>query len=86
MPPERSRLATRLALIWFVFATATLVWPIYPRYFDRIEPRVLGLPFSLAWILIVIVANFVAVALLYALRLVDDREHDEAEHEVGGAR
>lgn len=77
MPPERSRLATRLALIWFVLATATLVWPIFPRWFDRIEPRVAGLPFSLVWILIVIVANFCVVALLYRLRLVDDREHEE---------
>jgi hypothetical protein len=86
MPPERSplgvpsemaRLATRLALIWFVLATATLVWPIYPRWFDRIEPRVGGLPFSLVWILIIIAANFAVVALLYRLRLVDDREHDD---------
>jgi hypothetical protein len=69
--------ATRLALLWFLLATATLVWPIYPAYFDRIEPRVLGLPFSLAWILIVIVANFAVLLLLYALRLVDDREHEE---------
>ncbi|MFV8750080.1 hypothetical protein ACNOYE_05990 [Nannocystaceae bacterium ST9] len=77
MSPDRSRVATRLALAWFALATATLVWPIYPRYFDSIEPRILGLPFSLAWILIVIIANFLAVALLYALHLVDDREHDE---------
>ncbi len=77
MPVERSRLATGLALTWFVLATATLVWPIYPAYFDRIEPRVWGLPFSLAWILIVIVANFFVVALLYKLRLVDDREHED---------
>lgn len=79
MPPERSRVATRLALIWFVLATATLVWPIYPAWFDRIEPRIAGLPFSLAWILIIIVANFGVVALLYRLRLVDDREADEDE-------
>jgi hypothetical protein len=77
MPAERSRLATRVALIWFALATATLVWPIYPTWFDRIEPRIFGLPFSLAWILIIIVANFCVVGLLYKLRLVDDREHDE---------
>ncbi len=77
MLPERSRLATRLALIWFLLATSTLVWPIYPRYFDRIEPRIAGLPFSLSWILIIIVANFAVVGLLYRLRLVDDLEHDE---------
>ncbi len=76
-PSERSRVATRLAVVYFLIATASLVWPIYPAWFDRIEPRVLGLPFSLAWILIVIVANFVVLALLYSLRLVDDREHEE---------
>ncbi|NJK31586.1 MAG: hypothetical protein HC927_03740 [Deltaproteobacteria bacterium] len=79
---ERSRLATRLAVVWFLLATATLVWPIYPAYFDRIEPRVLGLPFSLIWVLIVIVANFAALVLLYALRLVDDREHEELEEQA----
>lgn len=77
MPTQRSRLATRLAVIWFVLATATLVWPIYPRWFDSIEPRIAGLPFSLAWILIIITANFGVVALLYRLRLVDDRELDD---------
>lgn len=75
----RSRLVTPLALLYFALATATLIWPIYPRYFDRIEPRLLGLPFSLAWILIVIAANFVAVALLYHFRLVDEREHEEGQ-------
>lgn len=76
MPPGRSRLVNPVALLYFVLATATLIWPLYPAFFDRIEPRVLGLPFSLAWILIVIAANFVVVGLLYHLRLVDDREHE----------
>jgi hypothetical protein len=80
MPLDRSRLAPRAAVIWFVLATATLVWPIYPMWFDRIEPRILGLPFSLAWILIIILANFAVVAVLYRLRLVDDREVDEEVH------
>jgi hypothetical protein len=71
--------ATRLSLLYFALATATLIWPIYPWLGNRIEPRVLGLPWSLAWVLIVIVCNFVALALLFRLRVIDDREHDDGE-------
>ncbi len=87
MPPGRTRLVTPVALLYFVLATATLIWPLYPAFFDRIEPRVFGLPFSLAWILIVIASNFVVVGLLYHLRLVDDREHEgEPESEQGASQ
>ena len=80
--PSRRRRATRFALIYFAGATAALVWPLYPWLGNRIEPRIiLGLPWSLTWVLIVIAANFLALALLYRLRLVDDREHEDGEGE-----
>jgi TRAP-type C4-dicarboxylate transport system permease small subunit len=66
-----------LAIAYFCLATALLIWPLYPWLANRIEPRLFGLPWSLAWILGVIVANFLVLALLYRLRLIDDREHDE---------
>jgi membrane-bound metal-dependent hydrolase YbcI (DUF457 family) len=78
-PPAKSVAATRLALSYFVVATAALVWPLYPWLGNRIEPRVLGLPFSLVWILVIIASNFCVLALLYRLRVIDDREFEESE-------
>jgi len=76
---EHSTRATRLSLLYFARATASLVWPIYPRFGNFIEPRVLGLPWSLVWVLIVITCNFAALALLFRLRVIDDREHEYGE-------
>jgi len=65
--------------LWFVFSTAMLVWPIYPWLGNHVHPRLFGLPWSLLWVLLVIAANFIVLALLYRFRIVDDREHDEPE-------
>lgn len=76
----RSTRVTKLALLYFGLATATLVWPIYPAVANRIEPRVFGLPFSLVWILGVITANFAVLVVLYRMRLIDagEIENDES--------
>jgi hypothetical protein len=76
--PRRS-LGTRLAALWFLLSAAALVWPVYPWLGNHVHPRVLGLPWSLVWVLIVITANFGALLLLYWLRVVDDRELPDAE-------
>lgn len=73
----REQIATRLALGYFAVSVAALVWPIYPWLGNHIEPRVLGLPWSLVWVLLVITANFLVLALLYRLKVVDHREIDE---------
>lgn len=86
---EHSTRATRLSLLYFALATAALVWPIYPWLGNRIEPRVLGLPWSLAWVLIVIGCNFAVLLVLFQLRVIDDREiddDDEKEKQREGAR
>jgi hypothetical protein len=76
--PRRS-LGPRLAALWFLLSAAALVWPVYPWLGNHVHPRVLGLPWSLVWVLIVITANFGALLLLYWLRVVDDRELPDAE-------
>jgi hypothetical protein len=76
---ELSTRATRLSLLYFALATATLIWPIYPWVGNHIEPRVFGLPWSLVWVLIVIVCNFAVLAVLFHLRVIDDRELDDDE-------
>lgn len=81
MAPRVPRLArpSRLSLspLFFVATTAALVWPIYPWLGDHIEPRVLGLPWSLVYVLGVIVLNTVVLAALYAARAVDAEEEED---------
>ena len=71
----------RLSPLFFVATTAALVWPIYPWLGDHIEPRVLGVPWSLAYVLMVVLANTVMLAALYLTRAVDA---DEAEDRLRG--
>lgn len=48
----------------FVVLAAALVWPIYPLA-SGIRPLILGLPLSLAYIVIVLLAMFAALIWLY---------------------
>lgn len=68
-----ARLA-RLSPLFFVGTTAALVWPLYPLLGDRVEPRVFGLPWSLVWVLGVIVVNTAVLVALYVARAVDAAE------------
>lgn len=52
-----------LAFIFFLLFTAAVTWPgMIP--FNRIEPTVLGLPFSMAWIALWIILSFVVLLLV----------------------
>ena len=68
------RLAARLAPLFFVVMTALLVWPLYPWLGNAIEPRVFGLPWSLAYVIGIIVVDAAALTALYLLRVVDAEE------------
>ncbi len=71
---------TRLAIAYFVTATLALVWPLYGWFGNSIEPRVFGLPWSLTYVLLVIVANtLVLAALFYGPGGHDHARDDEAE-------
>ncbi len=76
-PTTRRSRGAALAIGWFVLSTLALVWPVYPWLGNHVEPRVLGLPWSLVWVLLIIAANFAVLLLLYRLRVVDDRELPE---------
>lgn len=41
-----------------------MIWPVYP-YFSRIEPMVLGMPFSLFYLIVVLVVSFLALITLF---------------------
>ncbi len=72
MRRDRKRTLRRLAVLYFVASTLMLVWPIYPWLGNHVEPRVVGLPWSFAYVLGVVFANFVVLAWLHAARVVDD--------------
>ena len=67
----------RLAVAYFMLSTVFLIAPVYTVLGNRVEPRVLGLPWSLVYVLAVVAANFIVLAILYRLRPADDDEPDE---------
>ena len=66
-PARRRRRQIFLAV--YVVVAAMLVWPVFPR-FSGIRPLILGLPFSLAWVVMALGVMF--AALLWLFRA-DDR-------------
>lgn len=67
----------RLSPLYFVASMAALVWPLYPLLGDHIEPRVFGVPWSLAYVVVVILCNFVVLVALYLTRAIDATEHED---------
>ena len=50
--------------VFFVALFVGLVWPVYP-VFATVRPFVLGIPFSLAYVVILLLAGFAALLGLY---------------------
>jgi hypothetical protein len=68
----RRRRARRIAAGYFLVATLMLVWPVYPALGNHIEPRVLGLPWSFAYVLSMVLINFGVLVLLYRARIIEE--------------
>lgn len=62
----------RLLAAYFVFSGLALVWPLHGWLGNHVEPRVLGLPWSFAYVLAIVVANFGVLAFAYRRRWIDD--------------
>ncbi len=62
-PPERRRRRFVFVAILLVTAVA-LIWPIYP-VFSSAFPLILGLPLSLAWIVLWLAVMMTALIWLY---------------------
>ena len=58
------KLAYRLVIGYFIVVVLTTMWPIYP-FFSRIRPLILGMPFSLAYLVFLIVLSFLVLVSLY---------------------
>ncbi len=74
--------ARALTVVYLALMTIFVTWPgLLP--FARIEPFILGLPFSMAWI-----AGWVAgsVVVLYLLDRVERRHRTQEQHEPDPGR
>jgi len=63
--PSRPRLRDLLFGLYALCCVAALVWPGYAWLGNRIEPFVLGLPFSLAWIVGWVLMSLIALVLYH---------------------
>lgn len=62
-------------LIGFLIIQLSLIWPIYPL-FSAVDPMILGLPLSFAWVIFVLLAAF---SLLLWYYLSDPKINDEVQ-------
>ena len=62
-PPGRRRRRLVFLVVWLLAGVA-LVWPVYSFFADAF-PLVLGLPLSLAWVVLWLAVVFVALVWLY---------------------
>ena len=54
----------KAAIVFFTILFAAMMWPIHPL-FSRIDPMVLGVPFSLFYLIVLIAVCFLALLGLY---------------------
>jgi len=58
--------------LFVVVCAMALVWPGFPMIGNRIEPYILGVPFSLAWNIGWVVASFAALFLYHLTQAEED--------------
>jgi len=80
------------ATAWFVLAAAAMVWPLI-RPFARVRPLVLGMPFALFWLALILVVSFGVAVALYRWEFrrgaldqeaLDDAPGDDSPRSSGG--
>jgi len=75
---ERSHLRHWLFGLYVLVCLAAQTWPVYDRFGNSIEPYVLGLPWSLAWVVGWVTLTFVALAIYHVTGR--QREAGDAGH------
>lgn len=79
--PRRSPVYAAVILFYLLLFCAVM-WPIYPR-FASITPRVLGMPFSLAYVVGVLALSFSVLLGLYLWEGAGRRVGPKADDEAG---
>ena len=62
----RDRIRNLLLGIYAASCLLAMTWPVYARFGNSIEPYVLGLPRSLAWVVGWVLATFVVLVAYHA--------------------
>lgn len=63
LSPDERRVY-RAATLFFIAVFFAFMWPVYPL-FNRIRPLVLGMPFSLFYLVLILTVAFLAILALY---------------------
>jgi TRAP-type C4-dicarboxylate transport system permease small subunit len=64
MDNERRARVYKITVLYFIAAFAAMMWPIYPL-FSRIRPMLLGIPFSLFYLVVIINLTFLVLLAVY---------------------
>jgi hypothetical protein len=64
-PRPTSRLPRILLAAYLITCLLALIWPGYPLFGAKVEPRLLGLPFAFIWTIGWVVATFVVLVLFH---------------------
>ena len=70
---QLARIKKRI-VVYFCLVFLAMIWPIYP-IFSRIDPTILGMPFSLFYLIFLLVTSFLVLFGLYRLEE-NSREED----------
>jgi hypothetical protein len=62
----RDRIRNLLLGVYSVSCLLAMTWPVYDRFGNSIEPYVLGLPRSLAWVVGWVLMTFVVLIAYHA--------------------
>lgn len=62
--PEKRRSVYVGVAVFYTALFFALIWPVYPR-FATIAPRILGVPFSLAYVVGALLLSFAGLLCLY---------------------
>ena len=76
-----ARRVYRVVTLFYLLLFLALIWPVYPR-FAGIAPRVLGLPFSLAYVVGGVLLSFVVLWALFTWENRRAASPDSAEAEL----
>ena len=63
-PNRRSAWPLRATALFYILLFVALIWPVYPN-FAKIEPRIIGLPFSLFYVVAGLLMSFVVLGAYY---------------------
>ena len=62
----RDRIRNLLLGIYAVSCLLAMTWPVYDQFGNSIEPYVLGLPYSLGWVVGWVLMTFVVLVAYHA--------------------